>query len=106
MPKVHSVDVHVIGDKLAYSTDEKPDASRINVRRDDQIKWNCVHGDCTVHFKGRSPFHESEVHGHRITHTAVSTVVGKPATYKYDVSVVRPDRSRVEDDPEIIIDGD
>jgi hypothetical protein len=106
MAKVHSVDVHVIGDRLAYSTDEKPDASSINVRSGDQIKWNCVHGDCTVQFKGKSPFDEGEVHGRKVTDKTLSTVLGKPASYKYDVTVVRPDQSRVEDDPEIIIDGD
>ena len=105
-PTLHSVGIQVNGTSVAYTTPVKPDASTINVRRGDHVKWNCDHGNFTVLFEGDSPFADAEIHGHRTAGTALSTVIGKKGSYKYVVTVARADGEPIVDDPEIIIDGD
>jgi plastocyanin len=100
---IHTVHIHVNGGGLLYKRPDNESASTIVVRRGDQVKWHCEHGNYSVLFKGESPFAEIAVHGRRNTETVHAIVVGDPGSYNYAVTVSL-DHGLLVDDPVIIVD--
>jgi hypothetical protein len=104
-PKLHSVQIHVNGSGFAYRGADEQNAVSIRVHEGDHVKWNCDHGNFSILFQGPSPFAEVGAHGNHGSDTPVLTVVGKPGSYKYGVTVAL-DTGMLVDDPEIIIGDD
>jgi hypothetical protein len=101
-PKLHEVNIHVNGRGFAYFGLDAGNATTIRVRRGDHVKWNCGHGHFSVLFQGESPFAEIGAHGRQGSDSQILTVIGKPGSYKYGVTVAL-ENALVVDDPEIII---
>ncbi len=104
-PAVHAIGIHFDGKGFIYAKPDKQDASTINVRKGDRVKWRSELGNYSILFKGESPFEEIAVHGRKGAETTVLTVIGEPGSYEYAVTVVLESGLRV-DDPIVIVGDD
>ncbi|MBS1830392.1 MAG: hypothetical protein JST93_34135 [Acidobacteria bacterium] len=91
--------------RFSYRDENNGDATRIRVKRNDTVRFECRSGACTVDFGNRSPFAGGTFSAPR-GQAVEAAVRGNAAfgVYKYTVTVRNPGQPDRVQDPEVEIE--
>ena len=91
--------------RFSYRDENNGDATRVRVKRNDTVRFECRSGACTVDFGNRSPFAGARFSAPQ-GQAVEANVRGNAAfgVYKYTVTVRNPGQPDRVQDPEVEIE--